>query len=43
MNDPQIAYNNTKYVGYSTPHTEARDMLDEEIKTILRLTLHRKL
>jgi len=30
MNDPQIAYNNTKYVGYSTPHTEARDMLDEE-------------
>jgi len=32
MNDPQIAYNNTKYVGYSTPHTEARDMLDEEIK-----------
>lgn len=32
MNDPEIAFNNTDYVGYSTPHTEARAMLDEEVR-----------
>ncbi|HHV29832.1 ABC transporter substrate-binding protein [Acetivibrio mesophilus] len=32
MNDPQIAFNNTRYVGYSTPHTEAKAMLDEEVR-----------
>lgn len=31
MNDPQIAFNNTDYIGYSTPHTEAKAMLDEEV------------
>ncbi len=32
MNDPQIAFNNTDYIGYSTPHTEAKSMLDEEVQ-----------
>jgi len=32
MNDPEIAFNNTDYVGYSTPHTEAKAMLDEEVR-----------
>ena len=31
MNDPEIALNNTEYIGYSTPHTEAKAMLDEEV------------
>ena len=30
--EPDIAYANTYYVGYSTPNTEAYDMLDDEIK-----------
>lgn len=32
MNSPQIAFNNTNYIGYSTPHTEAKAMLDEEVR-----------
>ncbi|NLD49939.1 MAG: ABC transporter substrate-binding protein [Clostridiaceae bacterium] len=32
MNDPQIAFNNTDYIGYSTPHTEAKAMLEEEVR-----------
>jgi spermidine/putrescine transport system substrate-binding protein len=32
MNDPEIAFNNTDYIGYSTPHTEAKTMLDEEVR-----------
>ncbi len=28
MNDPEIAFRNTDYIGYSTPHTEAKEMLD---------------
>ncbi|AEV68503.1 ABC transporter substrate-binding protein [Acetivibrio clariflavus] len=32
MNDPEIALNNTEYIGYSTPHTEAKAMLDEEVR-----------
>lgn len=32
MCDPEIAYNNCDYIGYATPHTEAYDMLDEEVK-----------
>lgn len=32
MNSPQIAFNNTDYIGYSTPHTEAKAMLDEEVR-----------
>ncbi len=31
--EPDIAYANTYYVGYSTPNTEAYEMLDEEIKS----------
>ena len=30
--EPDIAYANTYYVGYSTPHSEAYEMLDDEIK-----------
>ena len=33
MNDPQIAFNNTDYIGYSTPHTEAKAMLSEEVRS----------
>lgn len=33
MNSPQIAFNNTDYIGYSTPHSEAKAMLDEEIRS----------
>lgn len=32
MCDPEIAFNNTDYIGYSTPHTAAFEMLDDEIK-----------
>lgn len=32
MNSPQIAFNNTDYIGYSTPHTEAKAMLDEDVR-----------
>lgn len=32
MCKPEIAFMNTDYIGYSTPHTEAYDMLDDEIK-----------
>lgn len=32
MNDPQIAFNNTDYIGYSTPHASAKLRLDEEIR-----------
>lgn len=31
MYDPQIALENCEYVGYSTPNTEARAMLDPEV------------
>ncbi len=31
MYDPQIALDNCEYVGYSTPNTAARDMLDPEV------------
>jgi spermidine/putrescine transport system substrate-binding protein len=31
MSDPEIAYLNTDYVGYSTVNGETREMLDEEI------------
>lgn len=31
MYDPQIALENCEYVGYSTPNTAAKDMLDPEI------------
>jgi len=31
MCDPEIAFRNTDYIGYSTPHTEAKKMLDPEI------------
>lgn len=32
MMEPDIAYSNTVYVGYSTPHSAAFEMLDDEIK-----------
>jgi len=32
MCDPEIAFNNTDYIGYSTPHIRAKEMLDDEIK-----------
>lgn len=32
MCDPEIAFNNTDYIGYSTPHTEAKNMLDDETR-----------
>ena len=31
MYDPQIAFENCEYVGYSTPNTAAKDMLDPEV------------
>ena len=31
MYDPEIAYENCEYVGYSTPNTAAKDMLDPEV------------
>jgi spermidine/putrescine-binding protein len=31
MYDPEIAYENCDYVGYSTPNTAAKDMLDPEV------------
>ncbi len=31
MCEPEIAFKNTDYIGYSTPHTEAKKMLDDEI------------
>jgi len=31
MCEPEIAFKNTDYIGYSTPHTEAKKMLDPEI------------
>lgn len=31
MCDPEIAFKNTDYIGYSTPHTEAFKMLDPEL------------
>ncbi len=30
MNEPDIAFRNTDYIGYSTPHTEAKKLLDPE-------------
>jgi spermidine/putrescine transport system substrate-binding protein len=32
MTDPDIALRNAEYIGYSTPNTAARDMLDEETR-----------
>jgi spermidine/putrescine transport system substrate-binding protein len=32
MTDPDIALRNAEYIGYSTPNTTARDMLDEEVR-----------
>lgn len=32
MCDPDIAFANTDYIGYSTPHKTAKDMLSEEVK-----------
>lgn len=32
MCDSEIAFNNTDYIGYSTPHSEAKKMLDEETR-----------
>lgn len=32
MCDPDIAFNNCDYIGYSTPHATAKDMLDDEVK-----------
>ncbi len=29
---PEVAYANAEYIGYSSPHTAARDMLDDEVK-----------
>ncbi len=29
---PEIAYANAEYIGYSSPHSAGRDMLDDEIK-----------
>ena len=31
MYDPEIAFENCEYVGYSTPNTAAKDMLDPEV------------
>ncbi|MGI6065899.1 MAG: ABC transporter substrate-binding protein [Bacillota bacterium] len=31
MCDPEIAFKNTDYIGYSTPHTEAKKQLDPEL------------
>lgn len=31
MCDPEVALKNTKYIGYSTPNTETKKMLDEDI------------
>ncbi|SFQ41496.1 spermidine/putrescine transport system substrate-binding protein [Caldicoprobacter faecalis] len=31
MCEPEIAFRNADYIGYSTPHTEAKKMLDPEI------------
>ena len=31
MYDPEIAFENCEYIGYSTPNTAAKDMLDPEI------------
>lgn len=31
MCEPEIAFKNTDYIGYSSPHTEAKKMLDPEI------------
>lgn len=30
--EPEVAYHNINYIGYSTPNTEAYNMLDDEIK-----------
>lgn len=32
MTDPEIALRNAEYIGYSTPNTAAREMLDEEVR-----------
>lgn len=32
MCDTQIAFNNTDYIGYSTPHMDAKEMLEDEVK-----------
>lgn len=32
MCEPEIAFNNADYIGYSTPHKTAKDMLDDEVK-----------
>lgn len=31
MCEPETAFKNTDYIGYSTPHTEAKKMLDNEV------------
>jgi len=31
MCDPEIAFKNTDYIGYSSPHSEAKKMLDPEL------------
>jgi spermidine/putrescine transport system substrate-binding protein len=31
MSEPEIAFKNTDYICYSSPHTEAQKMLDPEI------------
>ena len=33
LNEPDIAYANCDYIGYSTPNTAAYDMLDDEVKS----------
>ncbi|MBK5251516.1 MAG: extracellular solute-binding protein [Peptostreptococcaceae bacterium] len=32
MCDPETAFNNADYIGYSTPHKEAKEMLSDEVK-----------
>jgi len=32
MTDPEISVRNVEYIGYSTPNTAAKEMLDEEIR-----------
>ncbi len=32
MCEPEIAFNNADYIGYSTPHKDAKEMLSDEVK-----------
>jgi len=32
MLEPEIAFNNSDYIGYSTPHQAAKDMMSDEVK-----------